>query len=317
MESSSLMNDNVSVSETSDSPRRYTKYEDIISTLPQEEAQENFTAQPTDIIISSFPKSGTTWLKALCFAILRRNHLRDASTNRLLTELPHDIVPFIDYSTDNGGIRVPNDLPLWATHIPYSSLPKSILESNCKIIFIGRNPKDVFVSLWHFISRVSGAGTRILPLEEVFQGFCKGVTMYGPYWDHVLGYWKASLQFPDRILFIKYEDLQLDTLSSVKRLAEFMGCPFTMEEERQGLVQEVVDLCSFQLLSNLEVNKSKEYFSTWPAKFEHNAFFRKGKIGDWENYLTPEMVAQLDEITEKKFGGSGLSFVTSITSPTP
>ncbi|EEF32717.1 conserved hypothetical protein [Ricinus communis] len=96
-----------------------------------------------------------------------------------------------------------------------------------------------------------------------------------------------------------------------------MGCPFTMEEERQGSVQEVVEFCSFQNLSSLEVNKCKKYFSPWPIKIEHNAFFRKGKIGDWENYLTAEMVAQLDEITEKKFSGSGLTFVSFITSSTP
>ncbi|EEF32715.1 sulfotransferase, putative [Ricinus communis] len=168
--------------------------------------------------------------------------------------------------------------------MPYSSLPKSIVESNCKIIYIARNPKDVFISLWHFAARVRGRSTEDFPLEEAFRSFCEGVSVYGPYWDHTL--------------------------------AEFMGCPFTMEEERQGLVQEVVDFCIFQKLSNMEVNKSKTYYFSWPFKIEHNAFFRKGKIGDWENYLTAEMVAQLDEIIEKKFSGSGLSFVSSITSST-
>ncbi|KAF2294374.1 hypothetical protein GH714_009812 [Hevea brasiliensis] len=122
------------------------------------------------------------------------------------------------------------------------------------------------------------------------------------------GYWKASLEFPERMLFIKYEDLMNDTFLYVKRIAEFMGCPFSAEEERQGFVKKVVDMCSFETLRNLEVNKGKVLNSgTGPFKVENNAFFRKGKVGDWKKYLTAEMGAQLDQITEQKLIGSGLS----------
>lgn len=35
-------------------------------------------------------------------------------------------------------------------------------------------------------------------------------------------------------------------------------------------------------------------------------FFRRGVVGDWTNYLTPEMATRIDEITKSKFEGSGL-----------
>lgn len=270
-------------------------------------AQEQFIAHPTNIIACSHPKSGTTWLKALCFAILTRAQFNNSSTNPLLTESPHDIVPWIEFLPFTGKNRDP-ELPLLATHIPFNFLPKSIVEANCKIIYICRDPKDVFISLWQFAGNVRDTSAEAFPLEDALEKFCEGVNAYGPYWDHVLGYWKASLDFSERVLFIKYEDLQNDTFSYVKRVAEFMGYPFSAEEEKRGLVQEIVELCSFESLSSLEVNKSRKHSYAVPIKVEKNAYFRKGKVGDWRNYLTVEMAVRLDQITQQKFSGSGLSF---------
>ncbi|XP_037494066.1 LOW QUALITY PROTEIN: cytosolic sulfotransferase 17 [Jatropha curcas] len=271
-----------------------------------------FTPQPTDIILctlpNTLPKSGTTWLKALCFAIFARSQYSDGSKiNPLLKKMPHDIVPVLEFLYCMGRQR-DSRTPLLSTHVPYASLPKSIIKcSTCKVIYMCRDPKDVFISQWHFVCRQLDIDA--IPLQEAFDKFCIGLSAYGPYWDNILGYWKASLEHPEKILFLKkYEDLQHDTLFYVKRIAEFMGYPFTAEEERQGIVQNIVNLCSFESLSNLEVNKSDKIGTAFPSKFENNAFFRKGKVGDWKNYLTPEMVKRLDQITKDKFNGSGITF---------
>ena len=59
-------------------------------------AQDHFKPQPNDVILSSTPKSGTTWLKALAFAITTRSRVNE-STNPLLTRLAHDCVPFLEF----------------------------------------------------------------------------------------------------------------------------------------------------------------------------------------------------------------------------
>ena len=96
-----------------------------------------------------------------------------------------------------------------------------------------------------------------LHLEDAFEFFCEGVSNLGPYYDHVLGYWRASLESPKRILFLKYEDLKNETIYWVKTIAKFMGNPFSLEEEDKGVVQNIINLCSFENLSSLEVNKSE------------------------------------------------------------
>ncbi|WCJ30310.1 Cytosolic sulfotransferase 17 [Euphorbia peplus] len=269
--------------------------------------QKHFVAQPNDILLCSLPKSGTTWLKSLSVAISTRSKFigndSNSSLNPLLTKLPHDIVPFLEMLYSLGHERDTQN-PLISTHVPFNSLPKSILNSDTKIIYVSRNPKDVLVSLWHF-SCVKNS--EVTTFEEAYETFCKGVSIYGPYWDHLLGYWKASLEFPNKVLFLKYEEMKNDGRLYVKKMADFMGYPFSIDEEKHGVVEMIVQMCNFENLSNLEVNKSKTASEHNPMKIENNSFFRKGEIGDWKNYFTVEMAEKLDQIIQDKFSGSGLS----------
>uniref|UniRef100_A0A2K1YFQ3 Sulfotransferase n=1 Tax=Populus trichocarpa TaxID=3694 RepID=A0A2K1YFQ3_POPTR len=230
--------------------------------------QEHFNPQSTDIFLTSSPKTGTTWLKALAFAILTRSRLSGSTTSSLLTKMPHDCVPFLEYHLAQNPSNRDLAIPLLSTHVPYSCLPKSIISSSCKIIYICRDAKDAFA----------------------FEMFCNGISVLGPYWDHVLGYWRARFEFPEKILFLTYEEMKIDTAAHVKKLAEFMGCSFTFEEEEEGEVQKIISMCSFEKLSNFEVNKNGKH----------------REIGDWANHLTPEMGARLDDIMERKLKGSGL-----------
>ncbi|KAG2277591.1 hypothetical protein Bca52824_060146 [Brassica carinata] len=89
----------------------------------------------------------------------------------------------------------------------------------------------------------------------------------------------------------------------IKRLADFLGCPFTKQEEDSGSVDKILDLCSLRNLSSLEVNKTGTINNV-----EHKFFFRKGEVGDSKNYLTPEMENEIDMITQEKLHGCGLKF---------
>ncbi|XWS51260.1 hypothetical protein CRYUN_Cryun12cG0161400 [Craigia yunnanensis] len=218
-------------------------------------AQKQFNAQPTDLILCSHPKTGMTWLKALAFAIVTRSHYDIAdSTSPLLTRSPRDCVTFMELDAAQGINNKDPGIPLVATHSPYTSLPNCIITSGCKIVYISRDPKDAFLSLWHFIRRQAWFPLLSISFEEAFDMFCEGAFVHGPYWKHVLEYWRASLECPERILFLKYEDMKNNTSFCVKRLAEFMGYPFSSGEEKQGVVVKIIGLCSLENLSSLEVN---------------------------------------------------------------
>ncbi|CAN6857109.1 unnamed protein product [Brassica oleracea] len=272
-------------------------------------AQDFFQARPDDFFICSYPKSGTTWLKALAFSIVNRSRFDDSS-NPLLKRNPHELVPFIeiefaffpqvDVLKDEGNT-------LFSTHMPHGLLPESISNSGCKMVYIWRDPKDTFISMWTFFQKQKFGSGPLNSLEECFDMFCLGFSGYGPYLDHVMSYWKAYQENPNKILFLKYETMREDPLPYVKRLAEFMGYGFTAEEEEKGVVEKVVNLCSFETLKNLEANKGDKYRQDIPLNaYQNSAYFRKGKVGDWQTNLTPEMAARIDGLMEEKFKGTGL-----------
>ena len=80
--------------------------------------------------------------------------------------------------------------------------------------------------------------------------------MTGPFWDHVLGYYKESLEKPEKILFLKYGELKNEPVRVLKDLADFLGYGFSEEEVNCDVISNIVRICSFESLSNFEVNKN-------------------------------------------------------------
>ncbi|KAK8567487.1 hypothetical protein V6N13_105453 [Hibiscus sabdariffa] len=243
--------------------------------------QRHFQAEDSDILLVTTPKSGTTWLKAMVFALMNRDQYPNNNDHHpLLSENPHVLVPFLELRLYIDGqvgdfttFRSPR---LFGTHLPFVSLPETVKNSPCYLVYLCRNPKDTFVSLWHFTNKLrkKGMGMGTNSLEWSFDKFTRGVSLYGPFWDHVLEYWKESLENPERVLFLKYEDMKEQPKVQVSKLAKFFGRPFSLQEETNGVVDGILKLCSFENLSNLEVNKTGKL----DTGEDFNTFFRQGEV---------------------------------------
>ncbi|KAK4708598.1 hypothetical protein R3W88_029523 [Solanum pinnatisectum] len=276
--------------------------------------QQQFQAQDSDIILVTTPKSGTVWLKSLLFALVNRKS--NPIFDPLLVKNPHDLVLFLELDLYVDG-QVPDfslfTLPrLMTTHVPFASLSKSLgFFSNTKplvgfffpiglglrfgsilytpCVYLCRNPRDTFISMWQFANNLRLDNHKdTSSIEEMFDYFCKGMSLYVPFWNHVLDYWKESIENPNKL----------------KRLAEFLECPFSIEEENCGVVDEILRMCSFGNLRNLEVNTNGKL----SAGVTNKNFFRRGEVEDGKNYFTVEMNDKLNHIIEQKFQGSGLKF---------
>nr|GMD04523.1 cytosolic sulfotransferase 17-like [Ipomoea batatas] len=265
-----------------------------------------FNPRPSDVILSSFPKTGSTWLKSLLYSIINRSSL-----DSLVNNNPHDLVPFLEaqvYADEESSTHMSSEdttgTRLFSTHIPYQLLGKTLESSGCRVVYVARNPKDTLTSLWHFTNKWKMADEGTWELEEAVEKFLSGTVPVGPYYEHVLRYRMASLNNPSKFFFITYEELKDDTKTHVKRLAEFLGCPFVEDDDKE--VEEIVKCCSIEVLKSHEVNKSEDCPVWFPTPY--NSFFRQAKVGDHTNYLSDEVIKRIDAVTKEKFHKSGFVY---------
>lgn len=300
--------------------------------------QQEFQPRPDDIFFASLPKTGTTWGKALLYTIIEfaalANKLPTTDQNEYNSAVldmekfgvdeknPHALVPTLETYLFNSGndeqydISIFSDFPsprLLHTHLPFHTLPLLVRSSlNCKIVYIARNPRDSFVSLWKFYNRLTGQGSLYLEgdlnKETVFDAFCSGFYYGGPFAESVLSYWHESKRNPNQVLFVTYEDLQADCVGWVKRLGLFLGCSTPLLEEN---AQKIAEKCSFDALSNLQVNR-KGKVGTRKYGMKNAFFFREGKVGEWKKHFTPQMEERIYSEIEQKLSSHGLHFTNSL-----
>ncbi|CAL1353702.1 unnamed protein product [Linum trigynum] len=278
--------------------------------------RSEFQPRRDDILLTSFPKTGTTWLIALCHNILSLDDDEKEEDDVLTKMNPHELVPPLDINFLSDQVQ---DLllnpgrsggRLLQTHLPYNCLPESVRNSGCKIVHVARNPKDTLVSMWHFYNKILKLNAPTTTpdgpflVERAVESFCSGVLPWGPFYEHVVGYWEESNMRPEEVLFLKYEELCRDPEEQVRKLASFMGRPFSSMEDGDAEVGKVLRRSSFNRLKELEVNKN----GVWePYQLPNNTFFRKGTVGDWKSCLTPQMAKRVDQLTQLKLQGTGLS----------
>ncbi|KAL2892319.1 Cytosolic sulfotransferase 15 [Bienertia sinuspersici] len=284
--------------------------------------QSQFEAHDSDIILASMMKTGTTWVKSLIFTIVNRKKFPgNISEHPLHIKNPHELVPHLEVkfsNADQPDLSNVSSPRLFAVHMPYLSLPTSIKTSKCQIVYVCRNPLDTFVSLWHFFLQFE-ENKGIVPdmdlMEEYVSKYCNEIIPFGPLKDHLLGYWEESMKNPQKVLFLEYEGLKKEPKANLKRLAEFLGFPFSEEEEKGNVIDDVIELCSLKSLKEMEVNKSGKVYP-W---FENKALFRKGEVGDWTNHLTPTMAKRIDAMREKltEVGFSFTYYKTNVKAEVP
>ncbi|XP_006747600.2 sulfotransferase 2B1-like, partial [Leptonychotes weddellii] len=161
---------------------------------------ENADVQDDDIFIITYPKSGTNWMIEILSLILK-----DGDPSWIRSVPIWKRAPWCE--TIMGAFSL-SDQPsprLMSSHLPIQLFTKAFFNSKAKVIYMGRNPRDVVVSLYHY-SKIAGQLKDPGTPDQFLQNFLKGEVQFGSWFDHIKGW--IRMQGKENFLFITYEELQ-------------------------------------------------------------------------------------------------------------
>lgn len=292
------------IPDTSRPPLKYVKGIPLIKYFAEAlESMQDFQAQPDDLLISTYPKSGTTWVSE----ILDMIH-QDGDVEKCRRAPVFIRVPFLEFKAPGipTGLEVLKDTPaprLIKTHLPLALLPQTLLDQKVKVVYVARNAKDVAVSYYHFY-RMAKVHPDPDTWDSFLEKFMAGEVSYGSWYQHVQEWWELSHTHP--VLYLFYEDMKENPKREIQKILKFVG---------RSLPEETVDLIvqhtSFKEMKN---NSMANYTTLSPDIMDHSisAFMRKGISGDWKTTFTVAQNERFDADYAKKMEGCGLSFRTQL-----
>jgi hypothetical protein len=196
---------------------------------------------------------------------------------------------------DAGPARsAPTGLRIIKTHMALDALPFSPAG---RYICVVRDPKDVFVSSYHF-TRALIMGTLMPSVEAWLDTFLSPDAAIGPWAKHVASGWR--LRGRSNVLFLTYESMRADLPAAVDKIAEFMGVALSTEERAA-----VIERSSFAYMKKIE-HKFEAPGAPWAnAK---GSMMRRGTSGGSGELITAEQQQRIDAYCRAELERLGCDF---------
>lgn len=193
------------------------------------------------------------------------------------------------------------------SHLPVELMPWS---SEAKYIYVARNPKDCFVSI--FLNRQLFLKQK--SMDAAFQEFISGDMIWGDYFQHVSG-WYSKKKEPN-VMFVLYEDIKRSPHEVIEKLAAFLGEKWLESIRDESTLDKIVHHSSYDFMKEHATQTVKKFEETpeedvdapiveTPA-MRTRTFARRGTVGDWRSTLNTKQERQLEKILREKSKGTSI-----------
>lgn len=227
-----------------------------MGTIVLEREQKRLEISPnTDIMVTSYPRSGNTWVRFLLANLIAN------SEQAIGFPAMGKLIPDVNESSSWANLpERPSTGRLIKSHIPYDPAFK-------RVIYIVRDGRDVKVSHYHYNCPHH--------FQDTFLEYLQRDVWPGLWHEHV----ESWLDHADNnsFLLVRYEDMLIQPEEQLKRMAEFVGLP--TDKQR---IDKAVKHSNFKSLQKVEQKRGDD------ERGSNFKFFRKGVQGDWKQHFGPE-----------------------------
>ena len=246
-----------------------------------------FEFRDDDIVISTYAKSGTTWVQQIVSQLIFNGE----------EGLPvAEMSPWMDLRVPPKAVKLPEveqqtHRRFLKTHLPVDAL---VFSPRAKYIYIGRDGRDVVWSMYnHHINAnqfwyeaLNDTPGRVGPpiepppddVKTYFEEWlAKDGHPFWPFWENVRSWWQIR-DLPN-VLLIHFGRLKADMPGEIRRIADFIGTPIA-----EARWSAILEHCSFDYMKANATASVPLGGAFWDGGAE--TFVHKGVNGRWRDTLT-------------------------------
>lgn len=254
-----------------------------------------------DIVISTYAKSGTTWVQQILAQLLF-----NGKEGMEVAEMS----PWVDLRIPPKEVKLPileaqTHRRFMKTHLPVDAL---VISEKAKYIYIGRDGRDVLWSFYNHHCAANKAWYEAInetpgrvgppiepPTSSVTQYYRDWLEKDGypiwPFWENVRSWWQ--IRHLPNVFLLHFENLKKDMAGEIRRVAEFIDTP--IDESKW---ESILEHCSFDYMKK---NASKSVplgGAFWDGGAQ--SFIHKGTNGRWRETLSKDDVSNYEGRAEKE-----------------
>ena len=218
----------------------------------------------SDIFITSYPKSGNTWLRFLLGNVLFDDF---NFTNK------EELIPNIHINTNKYLENLPLERRILKSHEYFDPRYK-------KTIHIVRDPRSVFISYFEYLKKIKILKPNATH-NDFIDSFIYGDTKIDPYgtWQENVGSWIGARGESADFLLVKYEDLKNNTEVKLSEILSFINIDVNSEKIKNSIQKSSFEsMKKNEKINNSKIKEFKKFDKSIP-------FVRKGTTDEWKSCL--------------------------------
>lgn len=252
--------------------------------------------QDDDIIVSSWGKSGTTWIQQLVGQLLSRG-----SEDQQIAQ----VSPWVDLRIPPKPAKLAQIAQLTGRRFLKTHLPTDALNWNEKVsyLYVARDGRDVVWSMYNHHARANDAWYNALnntpgrngppmerPTDDIVAYFAEWLEKDGypwwPFWENIRSWWEAR-DLPN-VQFIHFNQLKRDLYGEAAQIAHFLDLEMTAQE-----LSRAVTHSTFEYMKDNAAKAAPGGGIFWDGG--PKTFINKGTNNRWRDVLPEDLSRAYEE----------------------